>query len=163
MFKRKLKKTLGSSLNHDFETICLYDWIKVAEGNIEYLSVNNEINSDTNDAWYKLQDAYIMLFGGDTAEMKQYKYVCVEYTNALRDWVMNPLMVGTQYTLVNDLFIEKEVLQKQIFKDETSEMDYGKLIAKVQLKTPFRIDQKTFLAKEFFNIIKALNDGGATD
>lgn len=163
MFKKKSKKILESNLNHNLDTITLSSWIKVSEGQMEFISKNGELNDECEDAWYQLQDEYISLFGGDSAEMKQYKFVCVEYTNALRDWIMNPNLIGAQYTLVNDLFNEKEILQRQIFKDETDKIDYGLLIGKVQLKTPFRIDTNTFLAKEFFNIIKALNDGRATN
>ena len=163
MFKRKSKKILSSNLNHNFDTICLHDWIKVAEGDLAYISVNRKFNGQSLDAWYKMQDDYILTFGGDSNEMKQYKTICVEYTNALREWIMNPMLIGKQYTLVNDLYAEKELLQKQIFKKETSEMDYSKLIAKVTIEVKFRIDEKVFSAKEFFNIIKALNDGRASD
>lgn len=146
-------------LNYTFETIPLNRWIKCSDGDLSYLSINGKGNAETLDAWYKMQDDYIALFGGDSAEIKEYKRICTDYVNALAEWIESPKLIGRQLTVVNDLFEEKEQLQKVIFKKEVDKMDYGTLIASVSIKIRMRIERDKYTAKEFFELIKALNDG----
>lgn len=153
----------NKALNYTFENIPLNKWIKCANGDLLGIAINGKGNVDMLDAWYKMQDDYINLFGGDTPEIKQYKRVCFEYVKALVEWIQNPKLIGKQLTIVNDLFTEKEELQKSIFKDEMSKVDFGSLIAKVTIKIRMRIERDKYTAKEFFELIKELNNGEQTN
>ena len=157
IFKRKKER------NFTFEEITLNRWIKCSEGDLSYIAKNGKLNSESVDSWHKIQDDYLLLFGGDSDEMKQYKRVCTDYVNALAEWIENPNLVGKQYTLVNDLYIEKEQLQSEIFKVEVEKMNFSDLIARVSIKIRMRIEKDKYTAKEFFELIKALNHGGETN
>jgi len=145
--------------NHTLETISLFAWIKIAEGELRYISLNEIENKESLNAWYLMQDEYIALFGGDSIDMKKYKHLCFTYLQLLCEWVKNPVFIGSIVTELNEMFAEKEALQKKVFKSETDKMDLGEMVASVSIAVKYHIDSKKMTAKEFFNIVKALNHG----
>lgn len=158
-FSSRNKVEEKETKNHTLETISLFAWIKVAEGELRYIALDEQENKESRNAWYMMQDEYIALFGGDSSDMKKYKYICFTYLQLLCEWVQNPVFIGSIVTELNEMFAEKEALQKKVFKDETDKMDLGEMVAKVSISVQYHIDSKKMSAKEFFNIVKALNNG----
>lgn len=161
----KLLKIFRKNSNHEvidnftFETIPLNRWIKASKGDLSQISKNGKINIECRNEWYKMQDEYLFVFGGDSTEMKSYKSLCFEYHKKLCEWIQNPSLMGRIGTDINSMYAQKNRMQKELFESEKQSIDYNELIAKVSISAQFRINPMEITAKEFFNIVKALNNG----
>lgn len=140
-------------MNYTWDDIKLNNFIKASEGDLGYVSKNNEINKDTLDAWFSIQDEYIRVLDLETIQMKRYKKVCYNYVKSLQQWIMEPIDGSKLFNKVNKLYIEKTKLTESMFNDEKKDWDV--LIAQVTLSTKQRVNGD-WLAKEFFNLIKVL-------
>lgn len=140
-----------------FRNIPMDRWIRATEGDLSALSKSNKMTNKSQEQWFKLQDEYVLFFGGDSREMKRYKRVLVDYHNALADWIQEPQMTGKLFMQVNLLFEEKNELQNKIYDD--NEQNFGELVARASISAGYHIDTKNITALQFFNIIKALGDG----
>lgn len=144
-------------MNYDWENISLNSFIKCSEGNIEFVSKDGEINEKSLDAWFSIQDKYIETMDLETRQIKRYKRVSYEYAKALQEWILNPSFKSRLYTKVNALFIERKEIADEIFSEEKK--DWDKLIGEVTLHAGQRVNAIEWTAKEFFNLIKAMNNG----
>ena len=144
-------------MNYTWENISLNNFIKCSEGNLEFVSKNNELNKHSLDAWFEIQDKYIETMDLESRQIKRYKRVCFDYAVALQKWILNPSFESRLYTKVNALFIEKKGLMDEIFHDE--KMDWDRMIGQATYKAGQRINAIEWTAKEFFNLIKAMNNG----
>ena len=140
-------------MNYTWDDIKLNNFIKASEGDLSYVSKNNEINKDTLDAWFSIQDQYIRVLDLETIQMKRYKKVCYNYAKSLQQWIIEPTNGSKLFNKVNQLYIEKTKLAESMFNDEKKDWDV--LIAQVTLSTKQRVNGD-WLAKEFFNLIKVL-------
>ena len=140
-------------MNYTWDDIKLNNFIKASEGDLSYVSKNNEMNKDTLDAWFSIQDQYIRVLDLETIQMKRYKKVCYNYAKLLQQWIMEPTNGSKLFNKVNQLYIEKTKLAESMFNDEKKDWDV--LIAQVTLSTKQRVNGD-WLAKEFFNLIKVL-------
>lgn len=146
----------------NFDNITLARWVSACQGDLSVINDRGVVDSTTFDEWYKMQDDYIALFGGDSPEIKQYKRLCFDYYNALFKWCQNPKLIGKNYTEVNVLYAEKVAMQEKIFSKD--KVGIEQLIARVTIAVKFRIDKEVMTAKEFFLITKELQeDGNKTD
>lgn len=140
-------------MNYTWDDIKLNNFIKASEGDLSYVSKKNEINKDTLDAWFSIQDQYIRVLDLETIQMKRYKKVCYNYAKSLQQWIIEPTEGSKLFNKVNQLYIEKTKLAESMFNDEKKDWDV--LIAQVTLSTKQRVNGE-WLAKEFFNLIKVL-------
>ena len=144
-------------MNYTWEDIPLKNFIKCSEGELEFVSKNNKLNMKSLDAWFLIQDKYIETMDLESRQIKRYKRVSFDYAVALQEWILNPTFESRLYTKVNALFIERQGIADEIFHDE--KMDWDKMIGQATYKAGQRINAVEWRAKEFFNLIKAMNNG----
>lgn len=162
MLKTKLlkkSKVKCSPINWTFDEISVSIFFRVDTLNLHLMSKDGKYNDSCLDDYYKMQDAYLQFNGGDSFEMKRYKALCIEYYNKLIEYNSEPKLIGKILTEVNDLSIQKQKMQDELFTNEVDSLDYEKLVAQVSLRLNTIINPDEMRVKYFFNIIKAINDG----
>lgn len=153
LFKKKQKKeNIG---NYTWDNIVLGKFIKASKGDLSHVSTNGVINNETISAWFKIQDEYVLTMDSETIEIKKFKKVCFKYATKLREYLLNPKEGSRLNTEVNQLFMEKTKLAKELFSEESVKWD--EIIAKTSIGIGgARIIATEITAKEFFNYIKVL-------
>lgn len=153
LFKKKQKpEKIG---NYNWDNIVLDSFIKASKGDLSHVSTNGMINKDTAIAWFKIQDEYVLTMDSETIEIKKFKTVCFKYATKLREYLLNPKEGSRLNTEVNQLFMEKTKLSKDLFSEESVKWD--EVIAKTSIAIGgSRIIATEITAKEFFNYIKVL-------
>jgi len=150
--KKKIKENID---NYTWDNIKLDNFIKASKGDLSHVSTNGIINKETVSAWFKIQDEYVLTMDSETIEIKKFKRVCFKYATKLREYIMNPKEGSRLNTEVNQLFMEKTKLAKELFNDEAVKWD--EVIAKTSIGIGgSRIIVTEMTAKEFFNYIKVL-------
>lgn len=147
---------------YTFDDITLSSFIKVNSGDLTALSKDGKIYSESVNAYYHIQDGYILMFGGDSPEMKRYKWLITELCLKIKEWFNKPEITGQLVGEINDLFMQKEQVSKALFHP-TEKLDYNELIASFTLKTKITIDKRTMLAKDFFYLIKEIQNQNGKD
>lgn len=166
MLKMKLSKKSKAKCspnNWTFEEIPVSIFFKVDLLNLELMSKDGIYNDECENAYYRMQDDYLAFNGGDSHDMKRYKALCLEYYNKLIEYNSEPKLMGSILTDINNLSIQKNKLQEEIFGNEREEIDYEKLVAQVSLRLNTVINPEEMRIKYFFNIIKAINDGAENE
>lgn len=165
---KKLRRILSTLLRakqrikyHSFDTLTLYEWNKILNGEVGYCIVNYEENKRIGDenelkqAYFSIYDHYLKTYDSDNKNRDKLHRLLVTISNmklrVMRNFEENGYLVNNINLKENELNTFLDELSKQ---QKELNMDNIRMLASKEMH--FYIDEKIILAKDFYSILNNL-------
>ena len=145
------------SKNYNLENIILRKFVQVQEGQLDKLSIDGKINSETENDYFKLIDDVNNIFDEKNIETEKEKRLLIDYVNLLKKVIEGGQKDRRAVTELNMMYSDVQALFNKNHEPKTK---WDDVIANVSTRLKFYIDTSKMKAKEFLFLLKNLTKNG---